>query len=83
MTMLRQPPRAIGPVRATAMVIGTIIGASIFVQPSVISGEVPSMGGMLLVWAVAGALTLIGALVTAELAYRLVCARNLGTEVVL
>ena len=50
------------------MVIGTIIGASIFVQPSVISGEVPTMGGMLLVWVVAGALTLIGALVTAELA---------------
>ncbi len=50
------------------MVVGTIIGASIFVQPSVISGEVPTVGGMLLVWAVAGALTLIGALVTAELA---------------
>jgi basic amino acid/polyamine antiporter, APA family len=38
------------------------------VQPSVISGEVPTVSGMLLVWAVAGALTLIGALVTAELA---------------
>jgi APA family basic amino acid/polyamine antiporter len=50
------------------MVIGTIIGASIFVQPSVISGEVPTTRGMLLVWAVAGVLTLIGALVTAELA---------------
>jgi APA family basic amino acid/polyamine antiporter len=50
------------------MVVGTIIGASIFVQPSVISGEVPSVGGMLLVWAIAGALTLVGALVTAELA---------------
>jgi APA family basic amino acid/polyamine antiporter len=50
------------------MVVGTIIGASIFVQPSVISGEVPTVTGMMLVWAVAGALTLIGALVTAELA---------------
>src|SRR5262245_5048459 len=50
------------------MVIGTIIGASIFVQPSLVSGEVPSVTGMLLVWAVAGVLTLIGALVTAELA---------------
>jgi basic amino acid/polyamine antiporter, APA family len=50
------------------MVIGTIIGASIFVQPSIISGAVPSVTGMLLVWAVAGILTLIGALVTAELA---------------
>ena len=50
------------------MVIGTIIGASIFVQPSLVSGAVPSPSGMLLVWAAAGVLTLIGALVTAELA---------------
>jgi APA family basic amino acid/polyamine antiporter len=50
------------------MVIGTIIGASIFVQPSLVSGAVPSVSGMLLVWAAAGVLTLIGALVTAELA---------------
>src|SRR5689334_17781674 len=60
--------QAIGLTRATAMVVGTIIGASIFVQPSLVSGAVPSVGGMLLVWAVAGVLTLIGALVTAELA---------------
>ena len=60
--------RAIGLPRATAMVVGTIIGASIFVQPSLVSGEVPSLTGMLLVWSAAGVLTLIGALVTAELA---------------
>ncbi len=60
--------RAIGLPRATAMVVGTIIGASIFVQPSLISGEVPSVAGVLLVWAAAGVLTLIGALVAAELA---------------
>ena len=59
---------AIGVPRATAMVIGTIIGASIFVQPSAVSGEVPTVSGVLLVWAVAGFLTLIGALVCAELA---------------
>jgi len=59
---------AIGVPRATAMVIGTIIGASIFVQPSVVSGAVPTVSGVLLVWAVAGFLTLIGALVCAELA---------------
>ena len=40
-------PRAIGLPRATAMVIGIIIGASIFVQPSVISGEMPTIGGSL------------------------------------
>ena len=50
------------------MVVGTIIGASIFVQPSLVSGAVPSPAGMLLVWGAAGVLTLIGVLVTAELA---------------
>ena len=54
--------------RATAMVVGTIIGASIFVQPSVITGEMRSVGGIVLVWTLAGLLTLAGALICAELA---------------
>ena len=49
------------------MVVGTIIGASIFVQPSLVSGAVGSTMGVLFVWAAAGLLTLIGALVAAEL----------------
>jgi len=60
--------RTIGLGRATALVVGTIIGASIFVQPSVITGRVPSAGGIYLVWLAAGGLTLLGALVAAELA---------------
>ena len=60
--------RAIRLPHATALVVGTIIGASIFVQPSEITGRVPSVPGILAVWLAAGALTLIGALVTAELA---------------
>lgn len=60
--------RAIGTGRATAMVVGTIIGASIFVTPSLVSGAVRSTTGVLAVWACAGVLTLIGALVCAELA---------------
>jgi APA family basic amino acid/polyamine antiporter len=50
------------------MVVGTIIGASIFVQPSLITGQVPSIRGVFAVWAIAGLLTLFGALVCAELA---------------
>jgi APA family basic amino acid/polyamine antiporter len=50
------------------MVVGTIIGASIFVQPSLITGHVPSIAGVFTVWAAAGLLTLFGALVCAELA---------------
>jgi len=53
---------------ATAMVVGTIIGASIFLQPAEVTREVPSVAGSLLVWLVAGVLTMFGALVCAELA---------------
>ena len=59
--------QSIGLFRATSMVVGIIIGASIFVQPSAITAQVPTVGGVLLVWTVAGALTLIGSLVIAEL----------------
>ncbi len=60
--------RSIGFFRATTMVVGIIIGASIFVQPSAVTAQVPSVAGVLVVWAAAGLLTLIGALVIAELA---------------
>jgi APA family basic amino acid/polyamine antiporter len=60
--------RAIRLHHATAMVVGTILGAAIFVQPSEISRLVPSVPGMLAVWAICGLLTFCGALVCAELA---------------
>jgi APA family basic amino acid/polyamine antiporter len=60
--------RSIGLVHATAMVVGTIVGASIFVQPSEVSRSVPSFAGILLVWVAAGALTWFGASICAELA---------------
>jgi basic amino acid/polyamine antiporter, APA family len=53
---------------ATAMVVGTIIGASIFVQPSEITRQMPSVAGIIAVWIAAGILTLFGSLVCAELA---------------
>jgi APA family basic amino acid/polyamine antiporter len=59
--------RSIGLTQATAMVVGTIVGSSIFVQPSEVSRAVPSFGGMLLVWVAAGALTWFGASICAEL----------------
>jgi APA family basic amino acid/polyamine antiporter len=48
------------------MVVGTIIGASIFIQPSEITGRVFSVGGVFAVWLVAGLMTFFGALVCAE-----------------
>lgn len=60
--------RAIGLPSATALVVGTIIGSSIFVQASEIANLVPHGPVILLAWTTAGVLTLIGALVCAELA---------------
>lgn len=60
--------RAIRTIHAIAMVVGTIIGASIFVQPSEITGQVPSIAAIFGVWIVSGVMTMIGALACAELA---------------
>jgi APA family basic amino acid/polyamine antiporter len=49
------------------MVVGIIIGASIFVQPSEVNRHVPSIPGILSVWISAGLLSLAGALVCAQL----------------
>ena len=68
MTRAASLQRAIRLPHATALVVGTIIGASIFVQPSEVTSQVHSVGGVLLVWFLAGLLTLIGSLVCAELA---------------
>jgi APA family basic amino acid/polyamine antiporter len=60
--------RSLTRLNATAMVAGTIIGASIFVQPSEIARHLATPGSIMLVWVVCGLLTLAGALVCAELA---------------
>jgi APA family basic amino acid/polyamine antiporter len=57
-----------GFIEATAMVVGIIIGASIFVQPAEIARLVPWVPGVFAVWIIAGLLTLFGALCCAELA---------------
>src|SRR5437588_9711378 len=49
------------------MVVGIIIGVSIFVQPTEVSRSVPNIPGIFAVWLIAGLLTLCGALVCAEL----------------
>src|SRR5438105_3939710 len=60
--------RSLGLTHATALVVGIIIGASIFVQPSAITASVPALSAVYAVWIVAGVLTLFGALIAAELA---------------
>lgn len=53
---------------ATSMVVGIIVGASIFVQPSEVTRLAPNRSGVILAWLVSGVLTLCAALVCAELA---------------
>jgi APA family basic amino acid/polyamine antiporter len=53
---------------ATALVVGTIIGSSVFVQASEVTHHVPNIPAVLLVWLLSGVLTLFGALACAELA---------------
>ena len=64
---MAQLTRAIGLPHATAIVVGIIIGASVFVQSSEITARVPSLMGVTLAWVMAGLLTMAGALVCAEL----------------
>lgn len=66
--MSRSLERAIRLPHATALVVGSIIGASIFVQPSEVTSQVHSVWLVLAVWLASGAVTLIGSLVCAELA---------------
>ncbi len=59
--------RALGLKEAIAINVGCIIGSGIFLVPATIAGHLPAMGPILLVWVVAGMLTLFGALSLAEL----------------
>jgi APA family basic amino acid/polyamine antiporter len=68
---LEQQPalrRSLGLPHATAIVVGIIVGSSIFAQPSEITRLVPSTRWGMLVWSLAGLLTFCGALVCAQLA---------------
>lgn len=62
--------RRLGPFDATMIVMGGIIGAGIFVNPSVVARQVHTPGLVLGAWATGGAIALVGAFVYAELAAR-------------
>lgn len=59
--------RALGLFDTAAIVIGTVIGAGIFLVPAEVARAVHSAPLMLAVWTIGGALTLLGALSLAEL----------------
>ncbi len=59
--------RILGPVDATCIVIGSIIGVGIFFTPSQVAQLAQSGGMALTAWAIGGAIALMGALTFAEL----------------
>jgi amino acid transporter len=60
--------RALGPVMAIAVVIGTVIGSGVFKKPSVVADSVPNFAWVALVWVLGGLLALLGSLALAEVA---------------
>jgi APA family basic amino acid/polyamine antiporter len=60
--------KAISRVDATALVVGSMIGSGIFIVAADISRQVESAGLLLVVWAISGLVTLMGALSYGELA---------------
>lgn len=70
-TQVAAPPtlsRAIGPVAATLLVIGGIIGSGIFLTTGVMAEALPSPVLLLAAWAAGGVFALFGALTYAEMA---------------
>src|SRR5260370_36312962 len=60
--------RAISRLDATALVVGSMIGSGIFIVSAEILREVHAPGWLLVVWALSGVVTLMGALAYGELA---------------
>jgi APA family basic amino acid/polyamine antiporter len=59
--------RVLGLREGIAIHMGVMIGSGIFIVPATIAGHLQAMGPIIIVWVVAGFLTLFGALTLAEL----------------
>jgi len=62
--------RALGPVHATGIVIGAIVGVGIFFTPAKVAAIAGSAGGAIGLWALGGFIALCGALSMAEVGSR-------------
>jgi amino acid transporter len=60
-------PRVLGPLGAFSAVVGSVIGSGIFLVPASVAGDVPFIGGIVLVWVIGGLFSGAGALTLAEL----------------
>jgi APA family basic amino acid/polyamine antiporter len=63
----RRPPRILGTISTTSIVIGAIIGVGIFFNPSKVAALTQSPSLLLIAWSIGGLIALCGALVFAEL----------------
>ncbi|MFM2393830.1 MAG: hypothetical protein RLZZ546_1812, partial [Bacteroidota bacterium] len=52
---------------AIAIVVGSVIGSSIFIKPAIMAQQLPHVGLLILVWIAAGCISLIGAMINAEI----------------
>jgi APA family basic amino acid/polyamine antiporter len=59
--------KSIGLWSATTIVIGSVIGSSIFMKPATMAGQLGSPGLLIAVWIIAGIISLFGGMVFAEL----------------
>src|SRR5262249_54293228 len=60
--------RALGPLMAMAVVIGTVIGSGVFKKPQAVAENLPTFGMAAAVWVAGGLLALLGSLTLAEVA---------------
>lgn len=59
--------KELGLLEGCAIIIGIILGSGIFISPKGVIQEVNSPGGSIVIWALCGGLSMIGALCYAEL----------------
>lgn len=52
---------------AVAIVVGSIIGSSIFIKPAIMAQQLPHVGLLIVIWILAGVISLIGAMINAEI----------------
>src|SRR5450432_2388 len=65
--MNNNPRQVIGYTAAVSIIIGSVIGSGIFMKPSTMAGELGSPFWLIAVWIIAGVVSLIGALIFAEI----------------